>query len=125
MFSRVNAIRPPPTNIIGMSRTIGRRVNPNVSSPLITGDPRRARLADVYPTSWRGLLLRQNPPPCPPPFAGRLGRGATRGQSCAWRAMAGSTLIETRSGIGALVSARPDRNRVAQKKGAFGSHQVA
>src|SRR5262245_48418349 len=48
MFSRANAINPPPTKIIRTRRTIGRRVKPNVSSPLITGDPRGS------PVSVRG-----------------------------------------------------------------------
>src|ERR1700730_2518245 len=47
MFSRKNAIRPPPTNIVRMRITIGRRVSPNVSRPFSTGDlvPQTRRFA--------------------------------------------------------------------------------
>src|SRR5260370_38703112 len=119
MFSRVNAIRPPPTNIIRMSRTIGRRVNPNVSSPLITGDPLRARLADVYPTSWRGLLLRQNPPPFPPPPSGGVGGGGTTGEPSPGRAKGGSTPPRRPRRARAPRVARPPRARPVLEKRAL------
>src|SRR6266581_3681377 len=37
MLSLKNAMMPPPANIIRISSTIGRRVSPKVSRPLITG----------------------------------------------------------------------------------------
>src|SRR5882672_917166 len=62
MFRRVNAIRPPPRNIIRTRRTIGRRVNPNMSRPLITGNSLLARLR-LRPTRHVAAGTQHRPHP--------------------------------------------------------------